>query len=121
MSKAIYAILNDLFFESKIRISTKKLNADLSILRNKENFDEAIAENTPNLIILDLASKDIMIEDIVTKLKNDERLKKIPLIGYLPHVETDLMVKYLDLGCNLVLPKSKFTREMDKLIKRSLL
>ncbi|MGH7885645.1 MAG: hypothetical protein ACRENO_08130, partial [Thermodesulfobacteriota bacterium] len=116
----VYALLDDLFFESKIRNSAKRLDIDLSIIKDKKSFDQKISEEIPNLIIIDLISETIDAEKIVNEIEVNNKLKIVSIIGYLPHVETNLISKFVAGRCSLVVPRSRFSREMDHLIKRYL-
>ena len=116
--KTVYAILDDLFFSSKIKNSIKDLDINLSIIKSSEEFQIRIKEQKPNLIIIDLASKKIKTEQIIKELKNDQELKEIFCIGYLPHVEKELMEKFKELGCDLVIPRSRFSNEINELIQK---
>ena len=89
-------------------------------VKNREDFPEKIEGKTINLVIIDLASRKTDAEEIFTEIRNSTEHKKVFCIGYLPHVEKELADKFRKNGVDLVIPRSKFSREMGVIIKEHL-
>lgn len=121
MAKTVYAIMNDTDFENRIRESARKLNADFFTIKSNKNFAETIQLSIPKIVIVDLLSVDIDVENIINQINDTRRLKYVSLIGVVPDsVETNQISKFLTGRCNLVFTKTKFQRNIDHLIKRNL-
>ena len=106
-----------MFFSSKIESTAKNLDISVIKVRNHEKLQDKIEGKTVDLVIIDLASKKIDAEEVFTGLKNSPEHKKVFCIGYLPHVERELANKFREKGVGLVIPRSKFSREMSAIIK----
>ena len=71
-------------------------------------------------MIIDLASKKIDAEKVFAELKNSKKHGKVFCIGYLPHVEKELADKFREKGVDLVIPRSKFSKQMSAIIEEHL-
>ncbi len=118
--KTICIVADDMFFSSKIENTAKDLDIATVKIKNREEFQDKIEEKTIDLVILDLASRKIDAEEVFTELRNSTEHKKVFCIGYLPHVERELASKFREKGMDLVIPRSKFSREMGAIIKEHL-
>ena len=112
----IVALLDDLFFTSKIREASKPLNLDVEFIKNSDYLSDKIKSMRPSLIIIDLNSKSINALDVIRELKSSEETKGIRILGYLSHVQTDLRKEASDAGCDLLFPRSKFSRDLTHIL-----
>src|ERR1041384_3767690 len=90
MSGVILAIVDDMFFKSKIRAVAEAVGTEISFPRNKDALFQKAREAKPQLIIVDLHNQKIEPATLATELKADEELRAIPLLGFFSHVETEL-------------------------------
>lgn len=114
----IIAILDDLFFNSKIKEAVKPLGLDIEFIKNPNGLTERLRFDKPSLIVLDLNSKSCTPLQIIKDLKSSPVLKDIPILGYLSHVQTDLKEEAAKAGCDVVLPRSKFSRELKEILMK---
>lgn len=115
----VVAIVDDMFFASKIRQAAKTARVNLEIFKNPDGIIENLTKAVPALIVVDLNSKKFNTLELIQKLKTREDLKDISTLGYLPHVEDDLKKQATDSGYDLVIPRSRFSREMVSIFKNS--
>lgn len=116
MNRRVLAAVDDLFFASKIRGTAEQLNVTVEFAKKADTlFDLAKAE-TPDLIILDLNSGKLDAVATARALKSDERLRAVPLVGFLSHVQTDLMRLARDAGVDRVMPRSAFTARLAEIL-----
>ncbi|MXZ13485.1 MAG: response regulator [Candidatus Dadabacteria bacterium] len=118
--KTICVVADDMFFSSKIENTAKGLDIGVIKVKNCEELLDKIEGETIDLVIIDLASRKIDAEKVFTELKNSKKHGKVFCIGYLPHVEKELADKFREKGVDLVIPRSKFSREMSAIIKENL-
>ena len=115
--KTICVVADDVFFSSKIESTAKDLDIGVTKVKNREEFLDKIEGKTIGLVIIDLASRKIDAEKVFAELKNSRKHGKVFCIGYLPHVERELAGKFREKGVDLVIPRSKFSREMSTIIE----
>jgi len=116
----IIAVLDDLFFTSKIKEAAKSLNSDLEFIKNTNGLIQKLKSEKPSLIIFDLNSKACNPFETIKELKSSPDLKDIPVLGYLSHVQTDLKNEADKTGCDLVLPRSKFSKDLREILLKYL-
>ena len=112
MSRSVIAIVDDLFFASKIRGTAEALEVTVSFPRHADGVREVIQRNSPALIICDLHSERFDVLSLATTLKAAEATRDIPLIGFFSHVQTDLQSAAQDAGFDQVMPRSAFTKNL---------
>ena len=115
--KTICIVADDMFFSSKIENTAKRLDIATVKIKNRGEFQDKIEAKTIDLVIIDLASRKIDAEEVFTELRNSPEHKKVFCIGYLPHVERELADKFKEKGVDLVIPRSRFSREMGAIIR----
>jgi len=116
MSGVIIAIVDDMFFKSKIRAVAEAVGTEISFPRNKDALFQKARETKPQLIIVDLHNQKIESAALATELKSDEDLRAIPLLGFFSHVETELQRNALAAGFDQVIPRSVFARDLSKIL-----
>ena len=116
MSGVIIAIVDDMFFKSKIRAVAEAVGTEISFPRNKDALIQKAREAKPHLIIVDLHNQKIEAAALATELKSDEELRSIPLLGFFSHVETELQKTALSAGFDQVIPRSVFARDLSKIL-----
>ena len=110
------AILDDIFFASKIRQAAESAGLDIEFMKGAEWVAGAALSWAPSLIIVDLANKKINALELIGRLKGLDNLKGVRVLGYLPHVEKGLMKDALDAGYDIVLPRSRFSLELIEIL-----
>lgn len=112
------ALTDDLFFSSKIREAAKINNVTVDFVKNPDGLIDKLASHPPSLLVVDLNMKKIKPLELIKELKITAGLKDIPVIGYLPHVEKHLKNKAIEAGYDVVLPRSRFSREVGDILRQ---
>ncbi|MGH9786472.1 MAG: response regulator, partial [Terriglobia bacterium] len=74
--------------------------------------------DSPVVLLLDLNDARLHPIDLIAKLKRDPLRKAVRVIGYLSHVQEELKREADQAGCDLVLPKSVFSQQLDDLLRQ---
>jgi DNA-binding NarL/FixJ family response regulator len=106
------AVLDDMFFASKIKEAAKASGVDVEFIKSEYALHGFNPSEPPSLVIVDLANKSIAPLDIIRLIKSSDKFGNARVIGYLPHVAKELALRVLDAGYDQVLPRSKFSREL---------
>jgi len=115
----IFAFIDDLFFRTKVQETARKLNVKVEFVKTEKEALERIeaSEEQPSLIIFDLNNAGAKPLTTIPKLKS--KLKKgTSLVGFVSHVQGDLKVKALEVGCDAVMPRSAFSQNLPQLLRR---
>jgi len=116
MPRNIVAVVDDLFFASKIRGTAEALGVTVSFPRHADGVREVIQRDSPALIICDLHSEKLDLLRLAKTLKENEVTRNIPLLGFCSHVQTDLQQAAQAAGFDRVMPKSLFTQKLAEIL-----
>jgi CheY-like chemotaxis protein len=116
MTRAIIAVVDDLFFASKIRGTAEQLGVAVSFARGSAAVVEAARRDQPALIICDLHSQKTEPIELAKLLKADEQTRSIPLLGFFSHVQVELQREAEQAGFDRVMPRSAFTNNLSQIL-----
>ena len=112
MNRYVIAVVEDLFFASKIRGTAEQVGVSVNFPRSLDAVMEVALRDQPKLIICDLHSQKIDPIELAKQLKADDRLRSIPLLGFFSHVQTEFQRQAEQAGFDRVLPRSAFTKHL---------
>ena len=117
-STVILAVVDDLMFTSKIRTAAKQLGVSIVFARSSDGALTEMRKERPSLVIFDLNNPRTDPLGTVATMKQDETLAKIPTVGFVSHVETDLIARARQTGVDEVLARSTFTMQLADILRR---
>ena len=116
MSQMIIAVVDDLFFASKIRGTAEQLGVSVRFAKTADEALAAAQAEMPRLIIVDLHSQRCDAIELAKRLKADENLRTVSLVGFFSHVQTDLQRKAEEAGFDQLMPRSAFANSLSKIL-----
>jgi len=116
MERIVIAVVDDLFFASKIRGAAEQVGVLVVFAKTIESVIEAAETQKPSLIIVDLNAERCDAMELARRLKSDHRLRSISLLGFFSHVQTELQRQAKEAGFDRVLPRSAFTRNLSEIL-----
>jgi CheY-like chemotaxis protein len=116
MTRIVIAVVDDLFFASKIRGTAEEVGVTVKFARNADAMLNAARRDQPDLIIFDLNSERTNPMELAKQLKADEQLRAIPLLGFFSHVQAELQRQAQEAGFDRVMPRSAFTRNLSEIL-----
>ena len=114
--RTVIAVVDDMFFVSKIRATGKALGMIVKFPRSADAFRATVSDEAPHLIVVDLHNEKMNPFDLAAEVKGDERLKDIPLLGFFSHVQVELQRRAGDAGYDQILPRSLFARDLANIL-----
>ena len=112
----ILAILDDLLFTSKIRTTAKQLGTTVTVARSAESALAEMRANRPSLVIFDLDNPRTDPLRIVAAMKADAGLAAIPTVGFVSHVQVDLINAAREAGVAQVMARSAFAEQLPAIL-----
>jgi len=113
----ILVVVDDLLFLSKIQETAKHLGVEVKAAQPEDLSGGALAA-APNAFLIDLNHRSGKALEVVGALKSDSKTKHIRVVGFVSHVQSDLIARARDAGCDLVLARSAFTSQLPSLLQR---
>jgi PleD family two-component response regulator len=101
----VLCFVDDLIFSVKISTAAKALAAPVFFERSPEMALPRMQEKQPSLVIFDLNSTKLRPLEIIAQMKADPALKTIRTLGYVSHVQTDVIAAARAAGIDEVLAR----------------
>jgi CheY-like chemotaxis protein len=108
--------MEDLFFKSKIVETAERLGVEALFPRSPKKLVDEARGSAPDLLVLDLNSRRFEPLMLLRELKSDEATMHVPVVGFLSHVQKDLAIASRKSGCDRVMARSAFTRELPEIL-----
>jgi PleD family two-component response regulator len=116
VTRRVLAAVEDLLFKSKISETASTLGIEAAFPRNPRKLLEALRESPPDLLILDLNSGRFEPLMLLKNERSDEATRDVSTVGFLSHVQKDLAVAAREAGCDRVVARSAFTRDLPRIL-----
>jgi CheY-like chemotaxis protein len=118
-AKTIGVLVDDMFFMSKINAAVAQAGRQIERVKSREQLEQ-LAANPPSLVIVDLNSDRISPIEAIEFLKSTPNLAAVPIVGFVSHVQTELIRNAQAAGCDYVVPRSAFNQLMNEIVSGNL-
>ena len=116
MARTVLAAVEDLLFRSKISETASRLGMEAAFPRNPRRLLEALRESPPDLLVLDLNSDRFEPLRVLRDVRSDKATRDVPTVGFLSHVQKALAVAAREAGCDRVVARSAFTKDLPRIL-----
>jgi CheY-like chemotaxis protein len=116
VTRRVLAAVEDLLFKSKISETASTLGVEAAFPRSPKKLLEALRESPPDLLILDLNSARFEPLTLLRSVRSDDITRDVPTVGFLSHVQKDLAVAAREAGCDRVVARSAFTKDLPRIL-----
>jgi CheY-like chemotaxis protein len=112
----ILALVDDLMFTSKIKTTAGLLGVPVSFVRSRESALEKMHSSLPALVIVDLNGRSTDPLGTLSAIQRDPSLAGVRTIGFVSHVQGDLIEAARTAGIGEVMARSAFTARLAEII-----
>jgi PleD family two-component response regulator len=112
----VLAAVEDLLFKSKISGTADSLGVAVRFPRSPRKLLESLHDDPPSLLILDLNSDRFEPLQLLQAVNSDETLTSVRTLGFLSHVQKDLAVAAREAGCDRIMARSAFTKNLPEIL-----
>ena len=116
VTRRVLGAVEDLLFKSKISETASQLGIEAAFPRSPKKLLDALQESPPDLLVLDLNSARFEPLALLRDVRSDEATRDVSTVGFLSHVQKDLAVAAREAGCDRVVARSTFTRDLPKIL-----
>ena len=111
----VVALVEDIFFIAKMKETAKQAGVALETAGTPTAMAEAAQAEATSLLIVDLNARgSIEAIEMLRAAGNTQ-----PVIAFFSHVQAELAERARIAGCEQVMPRSKFTRELAEILTRA--
>jgi len=118
MSDFVIAVVDDLFFASKIRGAGEQAGVRIIFAKTILDVIKSATDDRPALIIADMNSQRCDPLELAARLKKDKAFCSIPLLGFFSHVQTELQQAARAAGFDQVVPRSVFAKNLPEILAK---
>ena len=111
MPGKIVAVVADLMFTVRISDAAKRAGVPVQFVKTVE--DALLRAREASAVILDL---NFAPAEWIARLKSDEQTRAVPLVGFVSHVESEVIRKARESGCETVMARSAFVQNLPELM-----
>ena|SRR5215813_6254774 len=111
----VVALMDDLFFQMKLAETAKHLGVQVRVAANYDAL-APLLKAAPRLLIVDLNARGEPIK-VIERIR--EAKNPLHIVAFLSHVQTDLAKNAEAAGCDEVLPRSVFTKNLSEILARA--
>jgi hypothetical protein len=104
--------VRDLVFRSKILAAAERLGADVRIAPRGTPLDQAAREHGPGTLVVDLGEAGVVDQVAAAKGAGASRV-----VGFLGHLQSDLMEATRRAGVDEVLTRGQFVQRLDDILR----
>lgn len=112
----VLVLIDDLFFQSKIMETAKHVGVGVRACTTAEALLGEMGKERPKLIVVDLNAKSGPVESL-SRIQSGA--SGVPVIAFLSHVQTELAQQARGAGCQRVMARSQFTRELATILAQA--
>jgi hypothetical protein len=117
----IFCFIDDLFFQAKIQETSRKLGVKVEFVKGDKESVSKITDlpesERPSLLVFDLNNLNAKPMTLIPKFKTKFK-KATSIVGFLNHLQGELKLKAIDVGCDTVMPRSAFSQSLPNLLRR---
>jgi DNA-binding NarL/FixJ family response regulator len=108
-------LCDDLIFASKVTATAAAHGKTVAVKKTAETLLAAANANPPTAVILDLHVPGLDVAAVVKQLKEKG---PITVIGFGSHVDKERLDAAVKAGCDEVMPRSRFVKELEESLPR---
>ena len=105
-------------FTSKIKTTAGRIGVAVTFARSADAALSEMRKAAPSLVILDLNNARVNPLGLVGSMKQDPALSSVPTVGYVSHVQTEVIDAARRAGVGEVLARSAFTERLADILSR---
>jgi CheY-like chemotaxis protein len=117
MGDRIVTVVDNLFFLAKIQQTARQLNVTVEAVL-PEALESCLTKGGVCAVLLDLNHRSGAAIEVLSALKRNSLTAKVPVVGFLSHVQGDLARAAHSAGCDKVLARSAFTQRLPDLLQQ---
>ena len=114
----VLALVDDLMFLSRVREAARGAGVEVRPVRRPTQLVEGVRDGG-RLVLVDADSSRLPWSDALAALRAERLLDTVPVVAFFSHVEPEQAERARAAGCDRVLARSAFVKELPTLVARA--
>ena len=119
-NKTVLAVVNDIFFYTKIRDALLPGGYKLERARSEAEVAEKASTLRPAAMIMNMNDENLDAVRALTQVKGTEGLQTIPILAFANHEEVDTFRRAKELGVTKIVSRNEFSSRTRELLQEVL-
>ena len=115
--ETVLLVGQNLFFLGRVEALAEPLGYEVQWATTESAFSEYYASRRPALILVELEGDESIWSKVLEDIDHQEA-GGIKVVAFGPHEDVAMLERAKNLGCDLVLNKGEFNRDLPKIIER---
>ncbi len=116
--ETILLVGQNLFFLGRVEAVAEPLGYEVQRAATESVFLEQCASRRPALILVDLEGDESIWSTVLENIDHQEA-GRVEVVAFGPHENVAMLERARNLGCDLVLNKGEFNRDLPKILERA--
>lgn len=116
--ETIVLVGQNLFFLGRVEAQAEPLGYEVQWAKTQSAFLEKFSSRRPTLILVDLEGDESIWTSVLEGINHQEP-EGVKVVAFGPHEDVDMLERARNLGCDLVLNKGEFNRDLPKILERT--
>ena len=105
-----------MFFMGRVEVQAEPLGYEVQWAKTQSAFSELYASSRPALVLVDLEGDESIWTSVLDEI-NNQAAGRAKVAAFGPHEDVDMLERARNLGCDIVLNKGEFNRDLPKIIE----
>ena len=114
----ILVVNNDLIWGTRIAETVRQAGLKYATAKTEQEVMDQVRQHPPSIILIDLGVKSLDAMALIQRLKQDPKLKQVPILGYTFHTDQVTWQKGVAAGCDQVVARSALGQELGQIIAK---
>ena len=114
----ILVVNNDLIWGTKIAEVVLQAGLQYVLVKTEQEVMDQARLLRASLIVIDLGVKSLDAMALIKRLKQDAKLKEVPVLGYTFHTDQETWQKGVAAGCDQVVARSALQQALGKAVAK---
>ncbi len=117
--ETIVLVGQNLFFLGRVETQAEPFGYEVQWAKTQSAFLEKYASHRPALILVDLEGDESIWTGVLEGIDRQEP-GRVKVVAFGPHEDVDMLERARNLGCDLVMNKGEFNRDLPKMLESGL-
>ena len=116
-TKTVILVGQNMFFVGRVEAQAEPLGYEVQWATTQSSFWEYYTGRRPALILVDLEGDESIWSNVLENVDH-QAAGGVKVVAFGPHENVAMLERARNLGCDLVMNKGEFNRDLPKIIER---
>ena len=115
-NETVLLVGQNLFFLGRVEVQAEPFGYEVQWAKTQSAFSEYYGSRRPALVLVDLEGDETIWTNVLQEMDHQD-VEKVKVVAFGPHEDVAMLERARNLGCDIVLNKGEFNRDLPKIIE----